>query len=283
MSASRIYAPQWENYELIDAGGGKKLERWGKIITIRPEVQAYFRSELPFNEWKKCAHWEFIESGAQKGKWNPLKPDAIEQWNISYEDLKFNLHLTQFKHIGLFPEQSANWELISSFLEQGDRFLNLFAYTGAASCVARFCGAEVLHVDSVKQLITWAAENMQSSNLKDIRWVHEDALKFTQRASRRAEKYNLVLMDPPAWGIGKKNELWKLEDKLETLIKDVSGILDEKSLLILNTYSPKVDLNMLRSLADQHLKGRRNELVELWMKTTTGKELFYGNLLRSFS
>lgn len=280
MGDKKLYVSGWNDYELIDAGGGKKLERWGSIITIRPEVQAYFRSGKPFDEWRKMAHWEFIEKGSQTGTWKSLKNNAPREWSISYERLKFNLKLTKFKHLGLFPEQRINWDFINERLNPDSKFLNLFAYTGAASVVSRNTGAETTHVDSVKQLISWAKENMELSQLADIKWVHEDALKYTQREVKRGKSYQGIIMDPPAWGIGAKKEKWKLEDKLDELIGNAATLIGRNGFLVLNTYSPQVELGLLRELARKHLVKRNPVVQELWMKTTTGKELFYGNVLR---
>lgn len=280
MVVNKLFTTGWEDYELIDAGGGKKLERWGKIITIRPEVQAYFKSGKTFEEWNKLAHWEFISKGGQSGKWKRIKKDAPEEWKINYNSIQFQLKLTKFKHLGLFPEQRENWDFISENTHRNNRFLNLFAYTGAASCVAQSRNATTFHVDSVKQLISWARENMELSNLQDIKWVHEDALKFAQRELKRGNKYDGIIMDPPAWGIGAKKERWKLEDKLDDLMSNTAKILDKKGFLILNTYSPKIDLNLLEKKAKYHFSKRNFEVLELWMKTSTGKNLYYGNLLR---
>ncbi len=280
MEEKRLYTEGWDDYELIDAGGGKKLERWGTIITIRPEIQAYFKSERTFTEWEQVAHFEFIDKGAQTGVWKTLKKDFSTTWSITYQSLQFQLELTKFKHVGLFPEQRINWDFISSHLSAEDRFLNLFAYTGAASCVARNTGAETIHVDSVKQLITWARTNQELSALSDSKWVHEDALKFVEREIKRGNKYSGIIMDPPAWGIGAKGEKWKLEDKLESLIEGAKSLLVKDGFLVLNTYSPTITLNDIERLSKKHFPKSDCEVKELWMKTTTGKELYYGNLLR---
>lgn len=277
---SKLYSQGWEDYELIDAGGGKKLERWGNIITIRPEVQAYFKSELPFSEWNKLAHFEFIAKNAQSGQWKVLKEGTPNNWSISYKSINYKIELTKFKHLGIFPEQRINWDFISSHLTDQHRFLNLFAYTGAASCHARQTGAETIHVDSVKQLISWARTNQEISQLTDIKWVHEDALKFVEREIKRGNKYDGICMDPPAWGLGAKGEKWKLEDKLETLLIGAKAILNKNGFLILNTYSPTISIKEIQQLARKHFSFASVEVKELWMKTTTGKELYYGNLLR---
>ena len=280
MENIRIYTEGWDDYELIDAGGGKKLERWGSIITIRPEVQAYFKSEISFSEWNQRAHFEFISKSAQAGEWKELKKDAPKFWSISYKSIRFQLELTKFKHLGLFPEQRINWDFISSHLNKDKRFLNLFAYTGAASCVAKNTTAETVHVDSVKQLISWARTNQDLSQLAGIKWVHEDALKFVEREIKRGNKYDGIIMDPPAWGLGAKGEKWKLEDKLESLILGAKSILNKDGFLVLNTYSPTISIKEIQQLASKHFKNSKTEVKELWMKTTTGKELYYGNLLR---
>jgi 23S rRNA (cytosine1962-C5)-methyltransferase len=280
MSVERLYTTGWKDYELIDAGGGKKLERWGSIITIRPEVQAYFKTEKTFKEWEQIAHWEFVQKGSQSGVWKPLKKNVPKKWTISFEQLTFQLELTKFKHVGLFPEQRINWDFIKSHLRSEDKFLNLFAYTGAASCVARYQGAETLHVDSVKQLISWARENMESSRLLNIKWVLEDALKFAAREQKRGNKYKGIIMDPPAWGLGVKGEKWKLEDKIDELMASTAELLEPEGFLIMNTYSPTLDVPMIQSLAEMYFVGRSFEVNELWMKTTTGKDLYFGNVLR---
>ena len=280
MPEERLYTTGWEDYELIDAGGGKKLERWGSVITIRPELQAYFKSGKSFDEWDKLANWEFISSRGQSGKWKCLKQGSPKEWVIVYNNLTFNLKLTKFKHVGLFPEQRLNWDFLTKRLKENDKFLNLFAYTGAASVVAKKTCGTVLHVDSVKQLLGWAKENMESSDLSDIKWVHEDALKFVAREVKRKNHYHGIMMDPPAWGIGAKKEKWKLEDKLEELIIQAGKVIGRKGFLVLNTYSPKIDIRTLEVAGKVHFEKGRSEVRELWMKTTTGKDLFYGNLLR---
>ena len=277
MEKLRTYSEPWDDYELLDAGGGKKLERWGRIITIRPELQAYFKSVESFNEWRKIAHWEFIES---QGKWKSLIPNSPSKWQLKYNKLVFNLELTKFKHLGLFPEQRTNWDWISKHLTTNDKLLNLFAYTGAMSCISRFQGAETFHIDSVKNVITWARNNMESSKLMNIKWVHEDALKFVEREKKRGHQYDFIVMDPPAWGIGVKGEKWKIEDKIDDLLSLVSEILSPNGKLLLNTYSPQITHQTLIELFSLYFPKKNCELSELYMKSKTDKHLYCGNLLR---
>lgn len=275
----KLFSSGWEDYELIDAGGGKKLERWGKIITIRPELQAYFKSELSFVDWKKMAHWEFIQGKGQTGTWKSIQ-QAPKSWIIEFKKIKIKLELTQFKHLGLFPEQRANWDFLLNELEPGDKVLNLFAYTGIASIISKKLRADVVHVDSVKNLISWAKENMENSNLNDIRWVHEDAMKFIAREEKRENLYRAIIMDPPAWGIGAKGEKWKLEDQIDLLISTSANLLAEDGFLIMNTYTPTVEFEFLKELLPLYFKENQISLNELWMNTTSGKQLYYGNLVR---
>lgn len=274
----KIYSQDWEDYKLIDAGNNRKLESWGDIVTIRPERQAYFQASMPVNEWDDLAHLEFIPKGKSSGEWVQFKDFDSSNWFVNYKDLTFQLETTKFKHLGLFPEQATNWDLITKHLKPKMKMLNLFAYTGAASIVGRAAGAEVTHVDSVKQLISWAKTNMELSKLEGIRWIHEDALKFAQRELKRGNFYDLIVMDPPAWGIGAKNEKWKIEHQLEGLIEIASQLLLPGGLLILNTYSPKVNLTDIYSYANKYFK--KIDVSELWKKTTTNKEMFFGHLLR---
>ena len=280
MSENKLFTDSWNDYELIDAGGGKKLERWGNIITIRPELQAYFHSGIPFDEWKKMAHWEFVEKRSNKGTWKPLKKNTNTSWDIKYKRLTFKLELTNYKHLGLFPEQKTNWDFIEEHLSSDDKFLNLFAYTGASSCVGRHIGADTYHLDSVKSVISWAKENMERSRLMNIRWVHEDALKFVNREHKRGNIYQGIQLDPPAWGLGAKGEKWKLEDKIDDMLAATSAILSEKGFLIMNTYSPTVDQEVLRELLSIYFSNRTITVKGLHMKTTSGKHLYFGELAR---
>jgi len=277
----RIITSAWDDYELIDAGGGKKLERWGKIITIRPEVNAYFRSGMPFEEWDKLAHLEFILKKGQQGIWKQLKKSPVpESWTIKYGTYSFELKLSSYKHLGLFPEQRTNWDFIKKHLKNGDSFLNLFGYTGASSCVARYIGADTIHVDASKPALTSARSNMELNRIMNIRWVLEDAAKFLGKEVQRDHHYKGIQMDPPAWGNGAKGEKWKLEDQLDELLSNAEKALAPDGFLIMNTYSPTVEFESIAQLSELYFPDREKEVAELVMLTTTGKHLYFGNLLR---
>lgn len=251
----------WKDYELIDSGNFEKLERFGSYIMARPEPKALWDKTLSEVEWNRLMHTRF-RTGAGFGKagkedsgvWEKKK-SMQEQWNIRYKgsqsglDFSLRLGLTSFKHVGVFPEQSANWEfiykrtteLVRKAQEEGlqkPKVLNLFAYTGAASLAAKAAGADVTHLDSVRQVVTWAKGNMEKSGLDNIRWVVEDALKFARREAKRGNLYQGIILDPPAYGHGPDGEKWKLDECLNEMLKCVSDILaPTDSFLVLNLYS----------------------------------------------
>lgn len=278
----RIYSNHWNDYELIDAGNDKKLERWGKIITIRPDRNAYFTPILSLKEWKQKAHFEFIEETTNTGSWKTLKQNTSTEWSISFKEIIFNLKLTKFKHLGIFPEQRTNWDFISKHIKSNHKFLNLFAYTGGASLVAKKANADVFHCDSVKQIIAWTKENMESSQLSDIRWVLDDALKFASKEVKRGKKYDSIVMDPPAFGLGAKKERWKIENKFPELVKVASELLSPNGFLIINTYSPKLKEEIIQKVVGQYFPNKKIEISKLSIKTTTGKTLEYGELTRVY-
>lgn len=276
----------FEDYELLDCGDFEKLERFGKYITIRPEPQAVWPKVYSAAEWEKKAHIRFVPRSSSSGDWKKLK-QMPEQWEISYnlassaDAIVFRLGLTSFKHVGIFPEQAVNWDKIYSFLhtKTKSKFLNLFAYTGGASLAAKAAGADVTHVDSIKQVVTWANENMQKSGLDNIRWMVDDALKFVKKEIRRGNQYQGIILDPPAFGHGPNGEKWKLEDHISEMMQSVLQILDPKEhLLILNAYSlgfsALVPENLLKPFAKKH----QSELAigELYLNAKSGVKLPLG-------
>jgi 23S rRNA (cytosine1962-C5)-methyltransferase len=271
----------FNDYELIDVGNFEKLERFGQYITIRPEPQAVWQPKLSYREWEQKAHVKFVAKSSSSGNWNKLK-NTPDRWNIQYGDLKFRLALTSFKHVGIFPEQAVNWDYITESVRalniSEPKFLNLFAYTGAASIAAKAAGADVTHVDSIKQVVTWANENMQHSNLENIRWVVEDAMKFVKREVKRGKKYHGIILDPPAYGHGPNGESWKLEEMIDEMIKNVVQLLDEeKHFLILNTYSLGFSSMIIENLIYNNFQRKPDlETGELFLEATTGNKLPLG-------
>lgn len=274
----------FSDYELLDCGDFEKLERFGEFITIRPEPQAVWPRLLTESEWKRQAHVRFQQKTSNSGEWQKLKK-MPDQWKISYrlpnnESITFRLGLTSFKHVGIFPEQAVNWDYIvdsvGTMKVQKPRVLNLFAYTGGASLAAASAGAEVTHVDSIKQVITWSNENMQFSGLKDIRWMVEDALKYVQREVRRGNTYHGIILDPPAFGHGPKGEKWKLEENIAEMMNGVLQLLDPaEHFLILNAYSLGLSALVIENLLKQKA-GKKLHIGELYLQAGTGVKLPLG-------
>lgn len=251
----------WKDYQLLDCGNFEKLERFGNIVMARPEPKALWDKSMSDEQWDKMAHTCF-HTGAGFGKagkedsgtWERRKK-MDDQWYIRYKgdqpglDFSLRLGLTSFKHVGVFPEQSSNWEyiyrqtseLVKTAQQTGapkPKVLNLFAYTGAASLAAKAAGADVTHLDSVRQVVTWARGNMEKSGMDNIRWIVEDALKFARREAKRGNVYQGIILDPPAYGHGPDGEKWKLDECLNDMLKCVSSILaPQDSFMVLNLYS----------------------------------------------
>lgn len=282
----QLFTPQhWKDYELIDAGNFEKLERFGKVITIRPEPQAVWDRVLSVKEWEKQAHVKFIPKSSSAGTWQKLKT-APDRWNITYQGpgtgdkgLVFRLALTSFKHVGIFPEQAENWDYINEAVTKmggTPKVLNLFAYTGGASLAAKAAGADVTHVDSIKQVVTWSRENMELSGLNNIRWVVEDALKFVKREQKRGNKYNGIILDPPAYGHGPNGEKWKLEDNITEMMHAVLDLLDDRQhFLILNAYSLGFSSIIIENLLKKKA-GNNLNTGELYLQATSGVKLPLG-------
>jgi 23S rRNA (cytosine1962-C5)-methyltransferase len=229
-----------KDYELIDSGEGEKLERFGQYVLRRPDPQAFWKKNLDDKDWKK-ANASFVR-GVDNAKWH-VKDDMSDEWVIEMLDLKFLIKPTAFKHTGLFPEQESNWIWIKEKIKKTGRpikVLNLFGYTGGATLAALSAGAEVVQVDGSKSAITWAKQNAEFSKLDDkkIRWIEDDARKFVQREIKRGNKYDAIIMDPPAFGHGANNELWKIEEDFIKLLDMCTEILSDDPLFVLaNGYS----------------------------------------------
>lgn len=280
----RWFPENWVDHELLDSGGGARLERFGDIVLIRPEPHAIWQRGMREAEWRRVAAAEFVPTGRTKGHWTPLQ-SVPDNWEIRYplatgHALHFSLEMTRFKHVGLFPEQGANWDWIAGRVGAGKRVLNLFAYTGGASLAARATGAEVTHVDAIKQVVTWTRMNMELSGLEGIRWCVEDALKFAEREVRRGNTYDLVIMDPPSWGLGPKGEKWKLEDQVQRLIDGTAALIAPGGAVIMNTYSG-LSPSTLENLWSRALPDAGIETGELCLMSGTGQVLPTGSLLRA--
>ncbi len=296
----KLITPQhWKDYELIDSGGLEKLERFGEYTLARPEPQAVWKKNLSEEKWNQLAHARYrrtkgVDPGKSdafdKGDWS-RKKQMPDQWTISYKyqemSLKFRLGLTAFGHIGVFPEQAANWDFIYESLANASeraprRVLNLFAYTGGASMAAKAAGADVVHVDSVKAVVNWAHEMMDASGLKDIRWVVEDALRFVRREVKRGNKYHGIILDPPAYGRGPDGEKWILQEYIDEMLAGCKALIDPGAgFLVLSLYSMGFSALISENLVRSHfgeISGK--EMGELFLSDQAGNRLPLGTFLR---
>ncbi|MBQ5726831.1 MAG: class I SAM-dependent methyltransferase [Alistipes sp.] len=292
---SLLLTPTFPDYELLDSGDFEKLERFGRYVTRRPEPQAIWHKSLSEEEWQRRADASFLRTSASKsderGEWK-LKPQMPDRWQVKFDykqmHLTMRLALTSFKHVGIFPEQAANWTFIYDNIKRqqeagiAPKVLNLFAYTGGATLAARAAGADVTHVDSVKQVVTWSRENMESSNLDGIRWIVEDALKFVHREVRRGNRYDGIILDPPAYGRGANGEKWVLEENIGEMLECCAELLDrEHGFLVLNLYSMGLSALLSRTALRQAFATTGSEeMGELYFSDSFGKELPLGTFCR---
>ncbi|MCX6350896.1 MAG: class I SAM-dependent methyltransferase [Bacteroidetes bacterium] len=284
-----LESPPWKDYELLDCGNFEKLERFGSYILIRPEPQAIWDRAMDNKEWLSIAHARYTAKTSTSGEWEKFQKMPAN-WVIKYKGngftISFGLKFTAFKHLGVFPEQAANWEYLYTYLQQlrkpDAKVLNLFSYTGGASLAAKAGKADVVHLDSVKGVVNWAKENMELSGLDNIRWVVEDAAKFAEREAKRGNTYNAIIMDPPSYGLGPKGERWKLEDNLNDMMKNVLSLLDKDNFcFIINTYSLNLSPLVLKNLFQSILPVKTDmEFGELYTKSTQGHQLPLGSFLR---
>ena len=288
--------PHFADYELIDSGDFEKLERFGNFVTRRPEPQAIWKKSLHESEWIRLTDAYFRRderrSGdGERGEWS-LRAKTPSRWWIEYryKELAMNMRigLTSFKHVGIFPEQASNWNFIYDECRQltmqgvKPRVLNLFAYTGGATLAARGGGAETTHVDSVKQVVTWSRENMEQSGMDGVRWIVEDALKFVNREVRRGNRYNGIILDPPAYGRGADGEKWVLEENIGEMLERCAVLLEPRnSFLVLNLYSMGLSSMIARTAVHQAFGEPRDEQFgELYFEDSYSKRLPLGTYYR---
>jgi 23S rRNA (cytosine1962-C5)-methyltransferase len=282
----------WVDYELIDSGEFEKLERFGEYILARPEPQAIWDKSMSKEEWESKADVWFLKekNNPDKGFWQENKK-IPHQWQIRYANpqglkMTLNLALTSFKHIGIFPEQAVNWDYITDTLQKfpvkQPKVLNLFAYTGAASVAAKSSNADVVHLDSVKQVVTWSKHNMEASGQDGIRWIIDDAMKFIKREVRRGNKYHGIILDPPAYGRGPEGEKWILEEQINEMLKICAELLDpDHHFLILNMYSLSFSSMIAANLVNSNFKEvNEAEHGELYLVDHFNKNLPLGIFFR---
>ena len=293
------YPDTLPDYTLLDSGNGEKLETFSDYTIIRPDPRAIWQKSKAGSVWDS-ADAKFIRTGSDSGSWNIVNQSPTP-WHFHYHDCTFHLRKTDFKHVGIFPEQAVNWDWMTTQinrchpeLAEGSNskknmdsrlrgndihILNLFAYTGAATVVAAKHGAQVTHVDSVKSTISWAHENyiLSHADPNHVRWIEDDAYKFVTREIKRGKTYDGIIMDPPRFGRGNHGELWKLENDLPKLLAAVKQILSPNPLFILiNAYTADISSLVLQHLMSDVMKGKDGTITSGELAT---KELYSGRLL----
>ena len=259
-------ANEWKDYKLVDSADGEKLEYWKNILLCRPDPQAIWSDKMSPELWKK-SDARYLRSNTGGGKWQFQNKNMPESWTVKYKELTFNIKPMGFKHTGLFPEQAVNWDWFSGLIKNANRpirVLNLFAYTGGATVAALAAGAEVVHVDASKGMVTWAKENVISSGLGDkfVRFIVDDVKKFVQREARRGRVYDGIIMDPPSYGRGPNGEVWRIEDELYPLIQDCMKIMSDNPLFFLiNSYTTGLSQTVLTNVLSLTIKKRYGGLV----------------------
>jgi len=272
-----IDVSDWSEYELLDSGNGRKLERFGKYILNRIETQALWRQSLPADAWHK-ADAVYKKVDERHGEW-VKKTDIPDKWNLKFENLKLELRLTAFGHVGVFPDQANQWKyIISNCQDKKINVLSLFTYTGASTLAAASAGASVVHVDASKPAITWARDNGRLSGLseKPIRWIPEDALKFVKREVRRENRYDAIIMDPPKFGRGPQGEVWKFEENFAELFDYCRQLLVDKPLFVLVTaYAVPISSITLANIVEDSMRKHKGtiESGELGLKHSSKERI----------
>ena len=276
-----LSSPDWTEYELLDSGNGRKLERFGTNILIRPEHQTIWQPRLPEEKWL-AAQAVFLATGGDEmgGRWQLRKP--VDPWVMQYKGLRFRAQLGGSRHVGVFPEQAAHWDWMGDLIRSAKRpvsVLNLFGYTGLATLAAARDGAKVTHVDASKKSVAWARENQVLSKLDDrnIRWLVDDAMKFVQREARRQVYYDGLILDPPKFGRGPKGEVWECFEMLPKLLESCRAILSRQPLFVVITaYAIRASALSLFYALGEMMKGEsgRTEAGELVVEErSAGREL----------
>lgn len=285
MNENHLTTSGFEGYELLDSGEHEKLERFGDIVVARPDTQAIWK-KAKGDAWSNAnAAFQFDKG---KGAWKE-REDMPPSWPVTYGDASFIAKLTNFKHVGIFPEQEPNWswsaKLVSAM--QNPEVLNLFGYTGAASIVAAKAGAHVTHVDSSKASIGWSKENATASGLAEdtIRYILEDARSFAKREARRGAKYDGIILDPPAFGRGAKDEVWKIEEDLLPLMETLRELLSDTpgSFFLLNGYAAGYSPLSFKQLVDDVFPNEQVEFGELRISEKDGARAIPAGMYVRFS
>ena len=270
-----LLANNWKDYTIIATGDGYKLEKWKDVTLLRPDPQVIWRSQKNLMDYSVDARYLRSEKGG--GKWEYFKK-IPEEWVVSYKNLKFKVKPMGFKHTGLFPEQAANWDKMADLIKGANRpisALNLFAYTGGATCALLDAGASCCHVDASKGMVERAGENVRLSGLQDkpVRFIIDDCVKFVKREIRRGRRYDAIIMDPPSYGRGPNGEMWKIEDQLYDLVKLCQEVMsDDPLFFLINSYTTGLQPQVLNNILTLTVKQNRGrvEAYDVGLPTNEG-------------
>ncbi len=274
-------AKDWKDFQVLATGDGEKIERWGQVVLMRPDPQIIWGDfDKKKNSLKKSLNARYVRSYTGGGAWEKYLPFP-EKWTVEWKDLKFFVKPMGFKHTGLFPEQSVNWEKMQNLILNSKReikVLNLFAYTGAASVACAKAGAKVTHVDASKGMVERAKENAKINNIDSIRFIVDDCKKFIERETRRGNKYDAIIMDPPSYGRGPSGELWKIEENLYDFVKLTKDVLSDKPLFVLiNSYTTGLQAGVIKNVLALLFGTDGVEADEIGLPTQEGLVLPCGN------
>ena len=267
----------WKDYRIIATGGGMKLERWGGYILLRPDPQIVWPAGRDLLKFPGLSA-SYSRDNTGGGRWTFHEP-VPDGFTVSWRGLKFSLKLMGFKHTGLFPEQAVNWDAVTGLIKKAGRpvsVLNLFAYTGGATAACLSAGAEVCHVDAARAMVDRARENLLLSGLKDagVRYIVDDCLKFVGREIKRGKRYDAVIMDPPSFGRGPNNEVWKLEDGIYELVNLTKRVLSDRPLFhLVNSYTAGLQSGVLKCIQELvfgDLKNASFDAYEVGLPTDEG-------------
>ena len=247
-----IVAEPWKDFALLDSGDGRKLERYGPVTVVRPEPQAMWSPTR--DDWDPDA--TFVPGSDEEGggRWVEHRP-VPREWPLSRGPVRFNASLTPFRHLGFFPDMAPQWDWMRERAADAE-ILNMFGYTGVGSLLLSDAGAKLVHVDASKKSVEGGKANAALSGFGDrpIRWIVDDARKFTAREVRRGRRYDGILLDPPKFGRGPEGELWRLEEDLAPLLADCRKLLDADSrFLVLTVYAVRMSALAIGELVQQLL------------------------------
>jgi 23S rRNA (cytosine1962-C5)-methyltransferase len=283
MSASDFHlltSDDWSDYQLLDSGDLRKLERFGKVRVNRPDPQAFWKPATPVADWKADATFASTkDEDDDRGNWTFSGKQPPENWPIAWNGLKLNARLAAFRHMGVFPEHSVHWRWAMEQVQAANRpirALNLFGYTGIMSLALAKAGADVVHLDASPKSIAQARENAALSGLDaaPIRWITDDAMKFVERELRRGSKYDVIVLDPPKFGRGPKNETWRFETDFPKLLDHVRTLLSDNPLFVIATvYAVRLSYAAVAQAVASAMPGGKVVCGEMAIRETSARDI----------